>query len=272
MFEKEYEFESQADKKATFSGQIMLEQRALLKEDIEVTNNAMDAYLRKPLKYIPYLAVLFIMLYGYFGIHWAWTTHLPVGKDSAGGWTVADDHHRRYGLSCVSIFISILSGGLTGMVVSVIGSGLFHLTRPYKKLKSKLATLQHKLGLNEAESRQAMYDNKNRFNLLWELECIIKQSQEKYSPEFMAEQNPGIYQSILENAYISDDEEMIEKAMINIYQLPEQLEGKWQEFNAEKIRIQKHLEMKDAYWQYLKDEGKEIFPAQDFDTIARQTL
>lgn len=272
MTEKEYEFESQTQKKMTFSWQSGLEQRSLLNEEIESTNNAMTDYLRKPQKYIPHLATLFIIFYGYLGIHWAWTTHLPIGKESSGGWTAADDHLRRYGLSGAIIFVSLLLGAVTGISVSGIGSGLLHLTKPYKKLKNKLAGLRQKLGMNEAQTREAMHETKNRFNLLWELECIIKQSQEKYSPEFMAEQNLDYYQTKLEHAYVNNNEDLIETIMMDIYELPERLETQWQEFCAEKIRIQKHIEMKDAYWQYLKEEGKEIFPAQDFDTIARQTL
>lgn len=270
MIEKEYEMETN-NEKTTFSGQVVLEQREALNNQISCVNKDMENYLKLPNKFF-YLAIPLILLFSYCGVHEAWTTHLAVGAESPNHWTPADDHYRRYVLSALYTVISIGMGFVSCLVIGAIVTGSLALTRPYKKLKNKLSDLKQKLFANETESRKAMQDNKNRFNLLWDLESIIQQSHAKYSEEFMATKNLKIYQTILENAYVSDNEDTIEKTMIDIYQLPANLELQWQDFNAEKIRLEKHAQMKDAYWQYLKEEGKEVFPEQDFDSIARQTL
>jgi hypothetical protein len=268
MIEKEYEVE----KDAQFSGKSVFEQRDSLNHQISHVSQEIESYLNRPIKCVFYIAIPIFLFNSYIGLHWSWTTYLPVGADSANHWTAADDHFRRCGLSIGAVVLAAFISGVQASVISLLGSSLLKLTNPYKKLKHQLSSLKEKLFSNEKASKAAMREDKNRFNLLWELESIIQQSETQYSSEFMAERNLRFYQKVLENAYVSDDEATIEQTMKEIYQLPANLELQWQEFNAEKIRLEKHAKMKDAYWQYLKEEGKEIFPAQDFDSIARQTL
>jgi hypothetical protein len=257
--EKEYEFEHQTEKNNAFSGQAIIAQRKLLKDSIHTTETDMTAYLDKAQTCFPYLACLFIIFYSYLGIHWAWSIYLPVDAESPNHWRAADDHFRRYSLSFGSVLLSIIGGVITGAIASMSVSGLLKLSKTYKQLKHRVAGLQQKMVDNAEESKKAMRDAKNRFNLLWELECIIKQSQEKYSAEFITEKNLAYYQTVLENAYVSNNEDVIEQTMSDIYELPQRLEAQWQEFCAEKVRIQKHIEMKNEYFQYLKEEGKEFF-------------